>query len=257
MRATLGIPVLLLMTAIAGCIQDANPTEASETATPTTRTTASTNSTNATNTTTAMPNEPPTANLTHDLENDTAAVNMTFNFTVEGDDADGDNLTWELDVDGDNETDYNGTDADFGEVAHNYTENGTFNATLMVSDGQSNASSSVLINVTAGASGAMFQDSVLFPCPSCPSVYTEVLEFELTPDLVGLPFTAESTQGDPDMIFTSEDCDGDQVEEFATGGAEEGVVPEGAACIVIWEYSFPDSEITVIIGTPPPEEEEP
>ena len=259
MRALFGIPLLLILTAVAGCVEPAESTEETDTTTPTSRSTATTNSTRSTsmtNTTSAMPNEPPTANLTHDLDNDTVAVNVTFNFTVEGDDADGDNLTWELDVDGDNETDYNGTDADFGEVSHNYTQNGTFNATLTVSDGQDNATSSVLINVTSGGSGARFEDSVLLPCPTCPDIFTDSVEFELTPDMVGLPFLAESSKGDPDLMFTSEDCDGDEVETVASEGPEEGVVPEGAACVIVWEFLDPDSDITVTIGTPPPEEEE-
>ncbi|HEX9816503.1 MAG TPA: PKD domain-containing protein [Candidatus Thermoplasmatota archaeon] len=258
MRTTFGIPVLLFLTAVAGCVEPASPGETSDTTTRATTTSTATNSTtHATNTTTTMPNEPPKANLTHDLDNDTVAVNTTFNFTVDGDDQDGDNLTWDLDVDGDNESDYNGTDADFGEVSHNYTENGTFNATLTVSDAQDNATSSVLINVTASAGGAKFQDSVLLPCTTCPDVFIDSVEFELTPDLVGLPFLAESTQGDPDLIFTSEDCDGDEIELVADEGPETGTVPEGAACMIVWEFLFPDSEITVTIGTPPPDEEEP
>src|SRR5687768_14120584 len=99
MRATFGIPLLLVLTAIAGCVEPAEPSETSETPTrATTRSTAATNSTddaNATNTTSMMANTPPTANLSHDLDNDSVAINTTFNFTVEGEDADGDNLTWE------------------------------------------------------------------------------------------------------------------------------------------------------------------
>lgn len=261
MRATFAVPVLLILTAIAGCVEPAASSEETTAAsTPTKGSTSasrSTNTTNATNTSTPIPNEPPVANLTHDLDNDTVAVNVTFNFTVGGNDTDGDHLTWHLDVDGDNVTDYNGTDADFGDVSHNYTENGTFNVTLTVSDGELHGTASLLLNVTSpGGGGATFEDSVLLPCPTCPDVFIEAVEFELTPDLVGLPFLADSTKGDPDLIFTSDDCDGDEVEMVANPGPEEGTVPEGAACMIVWEFADPDSDITVTIGTPPPEEEE-
>jgi PKD repeat protein len=267
MRVPLTIAILMLMTALGGCVEEAQPSETSDTMEPTstsetddnetrTPTTSRTNATNSTNHTTPMANNTaPTANLTHDLVNDTVAINTTFNFTVNGTDADGDNLTWDLDVDGDNESDYNGTDEDFGEVEHNYTKNGTYNVTLVVSDGLLNATANVTINVTSGGGGARFEDSVLLPCPTCPDITTDAVEFELTPDLVGLPFLVESSKGDPDIMFTAEDCDGDALDHENVNGAEEGEVPEGAACLIVWEFSDVDSDITATIGTPPPEEE--
>ncbi|HEX9817192.1 MAG TPA: hypothetical protein VGB18_09450, partial [Candidatus Thermoplasmatota archaeon] len=100
-RATI-VSSLVLFAALSGCLADEAEPQ-SGTATEPAATTTGTNATTSTNATSAT-NTPPTANLTADVPNGTAPLNVTF--TVNGTD-DGDALNWTLDIDADGTAEYN------------------------------------------------------------------------------------------------------------------------------------------------------
>lgn len=144
MRVTL-ISSLVLVAALSGCLADeAEP--ASVSSTPTTSAAPVTNATttSAAPNTTVAANNAPTANLSSDVPNGTAPLNVTF--TIEGTDADGDELSWTLDIDGDNESDYNGTELP-SEIVHEYLEAGNYTAILNVTDGTNSTQASLDITV--------------------------------------------------------------------------------------------------------------
>lgn len=158
------LATIMLASAFSGCLADpAEPqtvTDSSEPAatTSTTGTNATTPSSTNTGTTTsaaAAENTPPTANLTTDVPNGTAPLNVTF--TVEGADEDGDELTWTLDIDSDGTAEYNGSvvpDA----LVHEFTEPGNYTAVLTVSDGTANATANVTVAVEVGAATGPKED---------------------------------------------------------------------------------------------------
>jgi hypothetical protein len=67
--------------------------------------------------------------------------------------------------------------------------------------------------------------------------------------MVGHAFTIESDLGDPDAGFR-DSCDSSGAavgSTFGAAGGESGVVPEGAACILAWEFVGGPSVITMTI----------
>jgi PKD repeat protein len=149
---TLFFVTILLATAFSGCLADPEAqsvtTTTSSSGAPTASATAGTTGTNGTGgaMTSSAPaeNTAPTANLTTDLVNGTAPLNVTF--TIDGADEDGDELSWTLDADGDGTEDYNGTEVPSA-IVHEFTAVGNYTALLTVTDGTDNATASVDIVV--------------------------------------------------------------------------------------------------------------
>ncbi len=149
MLRALIVSSLVLVGALSGCLADEpKPASTSESTSPSDggNSTASPSATNAT--VAPADNVPPTANLSSDVANGTAPLNVTF--TVDGADKDGDALNWTLDADGDGTADYNGT-ALPSEVVHEYLEAGNYTAVLNVTDGEHFAESNVTLVVEGGA----------------------------------------------------------------------------------------------------------
>lgn len=144
------LTAILLATAFSGCLvepagpQSVTVSESTSPSASTTPTNSSSTSTTAAPTTSQAVNTPPTAKLSSDAQNGTAPLNVTF--SIEGTDADGDELSWTLDVDGDNESDYNGTNVPTAFV-HEYVEAGNYTVVLNITDGQAFAESNVTIVV--------------------------------------------------------------------------------------------------------------
>lgn len=90
------------------------------------------------------PNAPPTADLAADATNGSAP--LTVNFTLDGSDDDGDELSWTLDLGDGNDTDGVGLPAT---VAHNFAISGNYTVVLQVTDGTDTATANVTITVEA------------------------------------------------------------------------------------------------------------
>jgi hypothetical protein len=72
---------------------------------------------------------------------------------------------------------------------------------------------------------------------------------ELTTEMAGKPFTAESTSGDPDLEFLAA-CDpaSESISTSLNPDGETGKVPAGAGCVVIWEFNSAPSTITFTVS---------
>jgi hypothetical protein len=96
-------------------------------------------------------NQAPVGSISASIAQGTVPV--WVNFTLTGSDPDGDKLTWNLDLDGDDKVDKSG-EALPATVSHNYTAAGTFNVTYTVSDDKhASTSYAITINATAAAGG--------------------------------------------------------------------------------------------------------
>lgn len=143
---------LLVSAALAGCAGDEAPTldstdddgtdDQSQTATSTETTTPPPSDENETTDPEPEANTPPTAKLTADAVNGTAPLNVTF--TIEASDADGDDLTWELFLDGIQITKGREPTAT---TTYNFTEAGNFTLRLVVEDDESSAEANVTVRV--------------------------------------------------------------------------------------------------------------
>lgn len=89
------------------------------------------------------PNTAPTAGLTIDVTSGEAPLNVTF--TLTGDDADGDELTWSLDLDDDGTIDEQGDELP-ASIVHTYPV-GNWTARFVVYDGEDEAEATVGVTV--------------------------------------------------------------------------------------------------------------
>jgi hypothetical protein len=197
------------------------------------------------------PNVAPVANLTVDSSNGTAPLNVTF--ILDAQDANGDALTWGLDVDGDGTDDTNGTE---GVLPLNFTYSfltaGTYNATMHVSDGQAEGNATVMLTVGEAGPGVTqevaatwvagpfvvgcFMDTVLGD-PNYPAQLDGIAydSFVVDPATIGLHFTVSmDSDGVADSPgFTFLDAAGNIV-YTKFGAQQEGTVPIGAAKGYFW-----------------------
>ncbi|MBI2077171.1 MAG: PKD domain-containing protein [Euryarchaeota archaeon] len=137
------LTVFLSMIVASGCFGEASPTSASPEPTDSSPTASETP------TPSELPaaNAPPTGGLNASVLEGAAPLNVTFNIT--GEDADGDALRWTLDADGDNASDAQG-DSVPATTFFNYTEPGTYNATVTVSDGTASNSTTIVVVAISG-----------------------------------------------------------------------------------------------------------
>lgn len=262
MKRVLSVVATLMIATVSGCLADPEAKDASETDATSTTSADSGNETSQNET----DNSAPVADLTADPINGTAP--LAVNFTVNATDADGDNLTWSLDANGDGTSDGNGTDADLpGNVSFEFPAEGVYNATLIVDDGTANTTVTVAINVTAGGATmepVTFSEDVQLPCPQCTAAGANTgvgyragesgldsAFFDLLPEFVGQPFTATSSGGSLGMVFR-DSCDaGAAIGSVASGApSHTGTVPEGALCVLMWDDESPDATIGITIGGP-------
>lgn len=108
-------------------------------------------------TNTTAPNTAPLVALAAD--NTTVTVPADVTFTVRASDEDGDDLAWSLDADGDGSPDADGTLAAANGTYANasftltFDTEGTYNATVSVSDGEATANATIVITVEAPMDG--------------------------------------------------------------------------------------------------------
>lgn len=86
---------------------------------------------------------------------------LQVNFTLSVEEQDEANTTWTFDADGDNETDADGTSLP-ADHTHNYTEAGTYNATLTVGEGDAANATTVSITILEGDSAGELPPQVSF-----------------------------------------------------------------------------------------------
>ena len=291
MRLALLLAVCLVL---AGCSSKEDPEPAapetpdpSQTQTETpdhARTSTQTQSeTSTTQTQSEAPAQPhaPTAKLTASVTEGTAPLVVTLG--LNGTDADGDALSWTLDLDGDGQADETGDDLP---TTLNHTfATGTYNLTLMVSDGGLSTNDTLqIVALEPEVQGWVYSGEVSDVCDtSCEPVCDPVLFcygtfgaygcqsyltgepggdciwFELPAASAGHAFVLRSTGGDPDMQFQSS-CSPDEndgataVDQglsfenfYASSGEETGTVPADALCAVVWEWESAPSTLTLEI----------
>jgi hypothetical protein len=269
---TLLTTLAVLAVAFAGCSdgggdgdgQSSSSTSTSKASTSSSTSGSGTKSATATSSssstgTTGPSNQPPSGSVS-------AAINGTeVTFSLAGSDADGDELSWTLDF-GDE------TDAETGttlpaNATHTYAV-GNYTANFTLDDGTATKSYEVEVAVTAagGPQQVVYAAEVTVFCEHCSVVVFETGAFvpsaslasgeqgfdaiwlEITPEMVGLPFTITSTGGDPDAVALDACApDAGQIEAYGEG-PEAGVIPPGAACLVTWEFETPMSTITMTVG---------
>jgi len=279
-RAVLSV-LLLAGLALAGCASEETPTQAGSVGGTTTTTAPAPSNTTSeepepTGTTGPEPtggevtNRPPTAELTADATEAEAPADI--NFSIDAADEDGDGLTWTLDADGDGEADTEGTEANLPfTFTFTFDTAGDYTALLTVSDGEDEVEEAleiVITEVDVGDAGTEFPvtkemaSALMCFSQECYGSGADMclgfavtgengfdcVWFELTPDFAGHAFIVSSDIGvDTGVEFRSDCTSGSASVEIvdATIGHDEGVVPDGAGCIVIWEYFVPQSTISV------------
>jgi PKD repeat protein len=153
--------------------------------------------------------------------------------------------------------------------AHEYQSAGVYNVTFTLTDGTDPTSYNVEINVTgeAGFVPISYSMAIVYPCPHCTAVTliaeeplvpspafaageqgVDTIWLELTAEMVGKPFTVTSTGGDPDAIISAGCTPDAAIIEGHGEGPEAGTIPEGAGCLVTWDFDTPQSIITITVG---------
>lgn len=266
---------LLSTLVLAGCSDnggdgDGPSSSSSSSAAPTSSSSSSStsrsSSSSSTSTTTAPPaNRAPTGSISASAAS--GAIPLTVNFTLSGSDPDGDTLAWTL-LFGDGASDDGA--ALPATVSHDYTAAGNFTAELTLSDGKAQSSYEVTITVAgAGAPQTLFTFTEATSAPGNPFISLEIpgvgwcgatccagfdagmsgvdcVFVELPAGLDGHAFTATSDAGDPDVEFWAT-CDASElfsVADFRNVGPETGVVPGGAACLIMWDNAVPPTAPT-------------
>jgi PKD repeat protein len=157
---------------LAGCSGGSDPTSTSSRPATTTSTTAApttqatTSSTTTSGTTSAPPaqNAAPTATLAASVPGGALPLNVTF--TLDAKDADGDNLTYTFDADGQAPLEKSGSGPFPVTLLHRFEEAGNYTATFQVSDGTNSTTRTVLVQVTAGQKGSVvFTGHIIPPDP--------------------------------------------------------------------------------------------
>lgn len=221
-------------------------------------------------------NTAPVANLTADILNGTAP--LLVNLTLHGSDADGDNLTWSLQVNGTQTA--NGTQLP-ATVVLNLTA-GNHSVLLTLSDGEAETSANLTVAVAASGPTVAPILEVLemvegcwlcidaelvtgepMGAPGCVGWNLEDNELdcgwvEIPAEYHGLPYSVFSftsgtlvpfgSDGHPDVEFY-DGCSPDAtlIEQHfeQNGDTVIGVIPDGAGCIVGFEFHWPNVGHTI------------
>lgn len=151
-------------------------------------------------------NNPPTGAISASIPS--GAVPLTVKFDLKGTDQDGDDLSWNLDLDGDGKTDKTGEALPATE-SYNYTVAGSYNVSFAISDGTDTVTYKVTINATGeggGAAGPLqivdggFSSGAGAGCSPVGGYFGNLSgvfdhqSFEPNPATIGRPFTVAFTQ---------------------------------------------------------------
>lgn len=273
------VALMLILVALSGCSDD-GPSEASKMKPTTSTPTTSPGTSSQTQTQTApapdpVPepepeNTPPSALLSVSPASGAAPLNVTF--SINGTDADGDALSWSLDLDGDGTADINGTTLP---STYNATyELGNHSAILTIHDGQATATASVNLTATApaGPTGPIqvVEATYTVPVEGCTIAFPSVqaatdiagaagneldgvtrVQFDVVPQTYGRPFTV-SWSHDVGYLYAAlafTDAEGAILNAVGTDPAaqeagagdvtKEGIVPADAVFGVAWTCGGP------------------
>lgn len=102
---------------------------------------------------------------TLDADNLTGEAPMDVTFTIDASDDDGDELTWTLDVDGDQVPDAEGDELPTT-YTHTYAEGFTGNASLVVSDGTEEVATAIALDIADAPAPETFSFECTVPVPS-------------------------------------------------------------------------------------------
>jgi hypothetical protein len=151
-------------------------------------------------------------------------------------------------------------------VEATYDTNGTYTATLTVTQGDAHATANLTVRVLAQPP-VVLTAKVTLPCLFC-EVATDGPETQCTgasgdgPEAplrscASFPlanttwnhlFTATASAGDVAVVFAY-NCEGvgNSFEQHRGTGDEAGIIPEGAMCAYLWEDSQPNADVTLRI----------
>lgn len=196
-------------------------------------------------------NHAPTGSISASIE--TGPVPVVVTFDLKGTDQDNDALTWNLDFDGDG-TDKSGTTLPATET-YNYTEEGAYTVTFVISDGEAEAKYTLTINATAAVGGGGPVQTITgswvsgsFGC----ALYSTVspgddeevfyITAKVPPANVGLPYSAvmASEAGAPawfSLIFV--DADGNIVDGSQINPSP--LAPQAPSGTVTYTGEIPDT----------------
>ncbi len=203
--------------------------------------------------------EPPTASLQPNLTEGDAPLNVTF--TLDGTDPDDGDLTWVLDF-GDGSDPIEGTELPT-DVDHAFESEGNYTVVLDVSDEEYTTQANVTITATSAIPNvvASFEGSTTMPgSPAATSPLNalgclgflvgenelDCVFFALEPGHEGLDYTTETDAPALWHAFMS-DCSPTADEVEVDSEVEEGTVPEGAGCVVMWNYGLGEASFTLTL----------
>ncbi|MEK6985708.1 MAG: hypothetical protein AABX89_04945 [Candidatus Thermoplasmatota archaeon] len=261
MRLVLVVALAMLVPALAGCASVKDAAEsAAESAGITLPSSSSTASSSA-----AKANVAPTANLTANLVNGTAPLNVTF--TLAGADPEGKPITWSFVV---GNITQNGTV--LPALVNATLEAGNFTARLTVSDGALTATDRFNLTILAGAPvvARAAPDPTVFEFPEsfgCVGDLATCFVLEMGPDASGIDgfwqvlderywgYLATNTAtgnvlGDSDCNFYAPDATTVLGEGNNGGAACTGIVPEGTGWILLYSYAEPSTGMTLEFTLP-------
>lgn len=212
-------------------------------------------------------NTPPTASLS--AGDVTGAVPFNVTFMLDGADADGDVLSWTLDVDGDGVADTEGQNLPFN-FTYSYVDVGNYTVTFNVTDGKDAAAETLVVAATEPVSTGPIQEVegswAIGGVPECyAGIYTPEADgvfyalFEVDAASIGAPFTVQlaatvpSLPDDAPVSGWGIDFLDEAQEYMSTFGADadglaSGEVPAGAVYGAFWSCLGGDLSATYVAG---------
>ncbi len=201
----------------------------------------------------SAPNTAPEGSLSVSALEVTVPANVTY--MMSGTDADGDALSWTLDVDGDGAADSEGSSLPFN-FTFSFTDAGNYTATFVVTDGDASVEKNLTVvalepaddgplQVAEGSwhTGGMAECAVGEYTPEADGVLYSF--FEVDPATWGLPFTAQLSGTVPHLTgdlpvggwgvdFVGDDLSYMESNYADADGAVSGTVAQGAAFGAFW-----------------------
>lgn len=195
-------------------------------------------------------------NVTFEANKQSVIEGKAANFTIDASDADGDDLSWSLDADGDGTVDEGG-DSFPANATFVFEAVGNYTAMLAVTDGNATTDANLTITVISpdaeaeeGFEPVHLELDVELSCIQC---YTtgaapdncvglqagengqDCVWVEAESEWIGHDFTTDGPF-DVDISFYSECSAGNEQGSVAAEGHDTGTIPDGTGCLVLWNW---------------------